>query len=637
MSRKLIIFLMLGVSTPAMAQRTTNNAVTASDDAFGRAVGSERIGIYSIENVRGFDPIEAGNARIEGLYFDQQAQPSSRLIDSSAIRVGYAAQGYPFPSPTGIADLKLEQFEGKQVVSFEVEKEDRANIGGSVQVKLPIIGEKLGLSLGIGARSASIPQGRFGHFNTQAATLTWNPYSGAEVIAFWSRFGGTRLRPQPTIFPIDGLVPAEIDRDVDRGQPWAQGRNVGFTTGTVVKLPLGAFRLEAGLFQSKRIEALAFSDLLQGARFDGSVARHNIIADADNRIRSTSGEVRLTRVWQKGAWRHTVIASVRGRNQSRIFGGEQVIRLGPTEIANPALGAQPAFSFGPSDTSTVKQITPGFGYQVQWAKHGALNLAIQKTDYRKDTRFGSGAPPSAARDRPWLFSANGTANIAPGLTGYAGYVQGLEESPLAPTIATNRSEAPPAARTSQRDAGIRYAISPKLSLIAGVFELRKTYYNLDTTQQFRELGVVRNRGVEISLAGTLMPGLNIVAGALFLDPQLELGTGITGLGKRPVGTFRARSIANFDWRPQGQTAWSFDLALDRTSATTANQLNTFKSSPRQTVGFGARYRFALGKTKLLLRGQVQNAFSNYGWKVSSSGGFTYTLPRTAVLSLAGDF
>src|SRR3954467_4766791 len=91
-------------STAAIAPRTTDNATTQSTDAFGKRVGDEQIGIYNPYDVRGFSAVEAGNARIEGLYFAQQANPNDRLIDGSTVRVGISAQGYPFPAPTGIAD-----------------------------------------------------------------------------------------------------------------------------------------------------------------------------------------------------------------------------------------------------------------------------------------------------------------------------------------------------------------------------------------------------------------------------------------------------------------------------------------------------------------------------------------------------
>jgi hypothetical protein len=167
--------LLFVAATPAFAQRTANNAVTASDDAFGRAVGNEKIGIYTTEDVRGFNPIEAGNVRIEGLYFDQQSTPSSRLVDSSAVRVGYAARGYPFPAPTGIADLAVEKFEGQSVVSLDVEAESRRNVTGSIQAKVPLAGDTLGISAGVGFRSANVPQGRNGHYLSAAANIAWRP------------------------------------------------------------------------------------------------------------------------------------------------------------------------------------------------------------------------------------------------------------------------------------------------------------------------------------------------------------------------------------------------------------------------------------------------------------------------------
>ena len=79
----------------AQAQRTSENIVTQSADAFGKAIGSERIGLYSPDDIRGFNPIDAGNVRIEGLYFDHIERVPVRLVEGSTVRVGIAARGYP--------------------------------------------------------------------------------------------------------------------------------------------------------------------------------------------------------------------------------------------------------------------------------------------------------------------------------------------------------------------------------------------------------------------------------------------------------------------------------------------------------------------------------------------------------------
>lgn len=92
------------LATPALAQRAGDNAATQSGDAFGRSVGSDRTGLYSSDDVRGFNPVDAGNVRLEGLYFDQVDRVSSRLVDGNTIRVGAASLRYPFPAPTGLVD-----------------------------------------------------------------------------------------------------------------------------------------------------------------------------------------------------------------------------------------------------------------------------------------------------------------------------------------------------------------------------------------------------------------------------------------------------------------------------------------------------------------------------------------------------
>ena len=94
--------LLCAAALPTFAQRADENATTQSDDAFGRSVGNESLGIYNLGDVRGFSPIDAGNVRIEGLYFDRQSDPPQPLVAGSAIRVGIAAQIIPFRRPLAL-------------------------------------------------------------------------------------------------------------------------------------------------------------------------------------------------------------------------------------------------------------------------------------------------------------------------------------------------------------------------------------------------------------------------------------------------------------------------------------------------------------------------------------------------------
>ena len=100
----------LAAGAPARAQRADENAVTAAEDAFGTTVGFQSVGLYNANDARGFSPQQAGNLRIEGLYFDQQTWVTGDcMVRETTMRIGIAAQSYSFPAPTGIADLSLRK------------------------------------------------------------------------------------------------------------------------------------------------------------------------------------------------------------------------------------------------------------------------------------------------------------------------------------------------------------------------------------------------------------------------------------------------------------------------------------------------------------------------------------------------
>ena len=182
-------------------------------------------------------------------------------------------------------------------------------------------------------------------------------------------------------------------------------------------------------------------------------------------------------------------------------------------------------------------------------------------------------------------------------------------------------------------------ILPRLTLIAGAFTITKPYYNLDAGLRYRQLGDLTHRGVEFSLTGQIVPGLSVVGGLLLLDPKIAGEAVSSGqIGPRPVGEVQRHGVFNLDWRlGGGKGAWSFDLALNSFSSRVGNSANTLFAAPRTTLNLGARYRFKLSKGTFLLRPLVQNLFDNYGWQVSTSGGWTYTPPRSLILQVVADF
>jgi iron complex outermembrane recepter protein len=635
------------VVSPAHAQRTDDNAVTQADDAFGKSVGGDSIGIYNPYDVRGFSPVDAGNVRIEGLYFDQQSNPTDRLVDGNTIRVGISAQGYPFPAPTGIADYSLRRAGAKPLAALALNYGPFGGKSVELDTQLPIDGERLGITAGVGLYREVNPFQGTPHFLSLGVTGRYHPAPGIEIMPFWSSIKVREDESQSLIFTTDGtFLPPRIPRRRFLGQKWADfGANTN-NYGVVARADPFGFDVRFGMFRSVNDALEDHLDLLFDTDRTGRVGTRVAIIGSDSAFASTSGELRVSRKFDEGPRRHTVIASVRGRKQARRYGGEDSITILPSlpGATNFQLGvqdfvAEPAAVFGAKTTDRVTQSTFGLAYQGMWRDVGELSLGMQKTRYSKAVNFPDPLviDPPTSRSSPLLLTANAALYVTKSLALYGGYTRGLEESPVAPFEALNRNEAPPAILTRQKEAGIRWAIGGKIKAVVGVFDIAKPYFNLDGVRKFRQLGRVQHRGVELSVSGEVAPGVNVVVGNLFLDAAVsgeEVASG--AIGKRPIGATKRHTIVSLNYVVPGFDPLSFDANFEGTSNRTANAANTLVIPTRAVMSLGARYKFKVDQTPALLRLQVQNVTNTFGWNVGSSGFFVPNGARRWLMVVAAD-
>ena len=301
--------------------------------------------------------------------------------------------------------------------------------------------------------------------------------------------------------------------------------------------------------------------------------------------------------------------------------------------------ARPAYVLGAKSSDDVRQLAGGISYGLLWQGKASFDFGISKGTYTKRLDFADPALADAvSRDQPLLWNVSASVSLSRHLIAFAGMSRGQEDAVIAPDIAVNRSEAPPAIRTRQVEMGLRFALSPRLALVVDAFEISRPYYNLDSGLRFRRLGRLTNRGLEFSLTGQIVPGLSVVGGLLLADPKIAGEAVSSGqIGERPVGQVRRRLVANIDWRTgAGKGPLSFDIYAESYSSRVGNVANTLYAPPRTNINLGARYRFDFAGMHLTLRPLVQNLFNSYGWNVSSSGGFIYTNARVFQVSLRAD-
>jgi len=419
---------------------------------------------------------------------------------------------------------------------------------------------------------------------------------------------------------------------------YARNRIDSDTLGTTLQYrPNEVWAFDAGIFRSKSDNVIPYFDpIAAGVNFQHQIADYSVELAPPKVNLSTSGEVRLARRFDLRDVRSTLYFSVKGRDRSSESGGADRFDYGPGFFAMQVPRERPAFNLGPLTRLEARQITPGIAYEGVWRDIGQLSLGVQKSWYDSTLRE-PGASPVSGASRPWLYNIGGAVFVTRRLAVYASSTRGFEEIGTAPVIAVNRDQAVPAQVTKQVDAGMRYAFTPSLALVAGVFKIDKPYFNLDEQNVFREVGTTSNRGAELSLSGALSDQLTVVAGYIYVDPRVEYSTGSGSTSSRiAVGPIPGLLRANVQYRPPFLDGLILDGKLERISSryTAVAGLSVPAAT---TIDVGARYNTHILEKPATWRLQAYNIGNTNYLTVFPSGQIISFEARHLELSLAIEF
>ena len=618
------LLLLLLVARAALAESTDTNVVTASEDAFGVAIGVEAIGVYGPSQVRGFDPLSAGNARIEGMYADVHGPTvpygplPPRLVQDIRIRVGPAAAGFPFPSPTGIVDFSLRSPLGAAGISPTVYVGPYGTSGFDLDAHAPLAGENCGVGGGITRRwDEFVPDGT--QFTTDVGVVaTCRTSGGSGGSVFYGRTLESEQAIWPTVYLTTAPLPAPVEAR-NTGPTWARGTMVLTDYGGLFRLEVPAhWTLRAGLFRSTYDQPNSGNDLLLDPNAAG-FAQHQYVSYPDQFTGSTSGELRATHLTTSGPRRHEFILTLRARDVTARYGGYDQVDLGTVLLGTRPQLPEPPFSYGPVTNDHTRQWTAGMAYTLHWQDAVDFTAGVSPVRYER-TVSEPAAAPVTQHENPVLYYASAGVPLTTRTSAYASLTRGLEDSGLAPASATNRGQLLPASRTSQEEVGVRYTAGTT-TLVAGLFAVSKPYYNVGSDGTYTWLGTESHRGAELSLHADPLRGLTIVVGAVFTSPEVAVASGAAGVGSAPVGQTRHMLQLAADYRLPPWPRCSLDLTVTDQGAAPV-RLDDGAYNPAQTlVNVGARYRFTVKGRQAVLRVQVQNVTNQKVWSiVDPSGG-----------------
>jgi iron complex outermembrane receptor protein len=218
---------------------------------------------------------------------------------------------------------------------------------------------------------------------------------------------------------------------------------------------------------------------------------------------------------------------------------------------------------------------------------------------------------------------------------YANYAEGLTQGTIVGAGFSNTGEILSPYKSDQQEVGVKVGWG-RITTTAALFQISRP--SLATTASGARAydGEQRNRGLELSAYGEIVPGLRGFASAMFLNPELTKPANPLQQGNDAAGQPDMTFSGGLDW----DTPWIKGLSLNgRVIYTSGSYLtadNTLKFPDWTRVDIGARYETKIRDHDVTVRLNVENLFDKNYWL--TTGNFvTVASPRTYLGSVSVKF
>lgn len=617
--RRALTFMVALTANLAAAQ---DNAVASATDAFGERVGTEQAGLYTETQVRGFDLNDSGAYRIDDAYFSRAAALNDPVLAGVGVRVGVNAVRLAYPAPSGVVNYRLRE------------------AGPVDQLRLGIGFREFGTR--VMQADGSLREGNFSLAGGAVWRPQWRLSTGNEGRALdlggvgaWQISPSQRLRAFATIYQrgYDGdfavvasesALPPEVQPLHQYSPSWAWSEGLNSNFGVLYDAQLGQAKLGITAFRST-FDLDGYDYTLIAAAADGHATATTYRNPAQMK-RADSAEARVQ--WRFGSSRfdHLVSTSLRAGRRMVDLASSLAIPLGEFALqhGDPREIAEPDWS-GTRGLDVVERITASAGYGLAWRDHAQLRFGIHRARHDKDVLSVAGIRTARVSETT-LYDVSAVVDLTDRTVIFGSWVTGLEEAGVAPTSAINRDEVLPPVEAEQFELGVRHALTPRLSLIAAVFDVSKPTNGFRADGSFALVGEVRHRGVEASIAGELGAKTRLVLGAVSFEssvsgPLVDAGV----VGAQAAGIAERIVNANLERRLAGR--WSVDASVSHSGSRWADTANTFRTPAVTTLDLGIRNRFTLGGRAAEFRMLASNLTGESGYLASRSGVLSPVTPR----------
>lgn len=266
-------------------------------------------------------------------------------------------------------------------------------------------------------------------------------------------------------------------------------------------------------------DADRFSADPRGLQDDGRTLNRRV-ADLDQRIDNYGLQNDLIVELDTGWASHEIVAGV-DLNATRFDSGFRTASLDPIDIFEPQFGAQPG-EFGPVSTQDRRIDFLGLYLQDRIGLGTRWSLLLSARFDFADTRFKrDGATVTDTEDREFSPRAGLVFHATPTLRLYTSYTESFSPFVFA---------APEGGGSFNPETGEQVELGAKKAWLGGRLSTTVALYNLkkqnvltddpENPDRSIQTGEQRSRGVEIDIAGELLPNWQLIASAAFTNAEV---------------------------------------------------------------------------------------------------------------------
>jgi iron complex outermembrane receptor protein len=396
-------------------------------------------------------------------------------------------------------------------------------------------------------------------------------------------------------------------------------------------------------FHDSRFGQVYGTDIVTVTNFNGTSTGTSAIQNSYTQV--LTGEAGVRARATTGPINHEIVASgsfyESANGVGTVFGPAYATNIYNTTViarpsmANPAAnktGTQSLQSLAIADTLSAadNRIQLTAGLRLQQVSSTSFNAV---TGARTTSYDQSALSPSVALVfKPWQ-------NVSL----YGNFIQGLQQGSIVPATFRNAGEVFAPFKATQYEVGVKVDWG-KFTTTASLFQITQPSVITNVATNTQELaGEQRNQGLELNVFGEPLPGVRLLAGAMFLNALLTKTTGgatdgwtapfSPGLQLRAAGEWDLPFLRGFS--VNGRVVYTSSQYIDTTLPR-----RSLPDWTRFDVGF--RYVFDTDNSPtgnpVALRFNIENLFDANYW-AGGSGATTLFLgaPRTFRLSLTADF